>query len=168
MWPRPCEERTGMALVLVRVDDRLIHGQVTVGWAQALHPDRILLANDAVAMNPSQKGLYEATAPPEIAVSVLTLEEAATELTQGTFDGEETLLIVESPGDVLALEEKGVEMRSINIGGLHFAAGKRNLLPYVYVSEQDVEALKDMLAKGIEVECRDVPSTRKVDFKSLL
>ena len=157
-----------MALVLIRIDDRLIHGQVTVGWGRALQPDRILLVNDIVAMNPPQKNLYEAAVPPGIAVSILTIDEAAKAVKGGIFDQEETLLIVESPDDALALQERGVEIQSINIGGLHYTAGKKGLLPYVYVSEQDVVALRAIMAKGIELECRDVPSAKRVDLRCLL
>jgi len=157
-----------MALVLIRIDDRLIHGQVTVGWVQALYPDRILLANDAVATNPSQKDLYEATVPSGITVTILTIDEAASEVRNGTFDEQDTLVIVESPRDALALQQKGVEMDSVNLGGLHFSAGKRGLLPYVFVSDEEIDTLKTMLARGIELECRDVPTARKVDIRSLL
>jgi PTS system mannose-specific IIB component len=157
-----------MALILVRIDDRLIHGQVTVGWAQALRPNRILLANDAAAMNPAQKSLYEASVQSDMAVSVLTIDESARECNNGTFDDEKTILVVESPEDVLLLLERGVDMSSVNIGGLHCHPGKRNLLDYVYVSEEDEQALRTLLAKGIEVECRDVPSAKKIDFRNLL
>ena len=157
-----------MALILVRIDDRLIHGQITVGWAQALRPDRILLANDAVAQNPTQKRLYEAVVPPEMGVSILTIDETMQSVENGTFNVEKTFLIVESPKDVLALQERGLGIRCVNVGGLHFSEGKRRLLPYVFVNEQDIDNLKELMAEGIEVECRDVPSAKRVNMKDLL
>ena len=157
-----------MTLVLVRVDDRLIHGQVSVGWAQALQPDRIILANDVVAGNPSLRGLYTMAIPAESSASLLTLSEAAEMLTDGAFAGDKAILVVESPGEVLTLREKGVEIHSVNVGGLHHTDGKRCLLPYVFVSEDDVKAFRKMLTMGMEVECRDVPSARKIYMQDLL
>ena len=157
-----------MTLILVRVDDRLIHGQVTVGWVQALHPDRILLVNDVVATNHTQKKLYEATVLPEMRVSILTIEEAMQEVGQGAFNAEKIFLIIASPEDALILQRRGLDIKSVNVGGLHYAEGKRRLLPYVFASEHDVNVFRELLNRGIEVECRDVPSAKKVDIRDLL
>lgn len=157
-----------MALILVRIDDRLIHGQVTIGWAQVLQPDRILLVNDAIAKNSWQKKLYEAVVPSEMSVSILTIEEAAKELLGGAFDAEKIFMIVESPQDVLVLLRRGLAIKSVNVGGLHYTDDKHRLLPYVFVTEQDIRLFKELMAMGIEVECRDVPTAKKVDMRDLL
>lgn len=157
-----------MDLILIRIDDRLIHGQVTVGWVQVLNPDRILLANDAVAKNRMQRKLFEAVVPPEIRTSVLTIEETIKEATAGTISDEKTLLIIESPRDALALLRGRVNIKHINVGGLHHVEGKRRLLSYVFVNEQDIYDFKELIAEGVEVECRDVPSAKRVDMRDLL
>lgn len=157
-----------MALALVRIDDRLIHGQVSVGWVQALQPDRILLANDAVAADPGLRDLYTMAAPPEVPASICTIHETADKLQEDDTAAERTLLLVESPHDALELRLRGVNIRSVNVGGLHYTEGRRCLLPYLFVSEEDLTVFKNMLALGMEVECRDVPSARKIDMRNLL
>lgn len=156
-------------LVLVRIDDRLIHGQVTVGWGACLHPDRILLANDEVAENPWERDLYISAAPPDIEVCVSTVEEAAQEIRRGQQeDKRRTLLLVSSPRDALRLVEYGVSIQEINVGGLHFREGKRQILPFVFADQTDIEAFRSLLQRGVRLECRDVPTCRRTDLKKAL
>ena len=157
-----------MALVLVRIDDRLIHGQVTLGWAQTLHPDRIVLVNDDIATNSWKSKVYEAAVPSEIDVSILGIDEAVKRIVGGEFDKEKVFLIVESPRNALTLKRKGVDIKSVNVGGLHHTEGKRCLLPYVFVTNQDIDAFHELMDMGVEVECRDVPTVKKVDIRNLL
>lgn len=157
-----------MAIVLVRIDDRLIHGQVIVGWAHVLHPDRIVLINDDIANTSWQREVYEAAVPSEMGLSILGIDEAVDVIAEGTFDTEKIVLIVESPQNALALFRKGLDIKSVNVGGLHHTEGKRRLLPYVFVTNQDVDAFKELMAMGVEVECRDVPTAKKVDMRNLL
>ncbi|UCE17989.1 MAG: PTS sugar transporter subunit IIB [Gemmatimonadota bacterium] len=157
-----------MALVLVRIDDRLIHGQVILGWAHALHPDRIVLVNDNIAKSSWHREVYEAAVPSEIGVSILGLDRAVKYLTEREFDEERILVIVESPRNALSLVRKGIDIKSVNVGGLHHTEGKDRLLPYVYVTNQDIDAFKELIAMGVEVECRDVPTAKKIDMRKLL
>ena len=157
-----------VALILVRIDDRLIHGQVILGWARTLHPDRIVLVDDAVSSNGVQKQLYEAAVPSEFSVSILGIDEAVQFLSEGEVKTEKILLIVESPRNAFALHNKGVDLKSINVGGLHYAEGKRGLLPYVFIDNQDVGFFRKLMAQGVEVECRDVPTAKKINMKDLL
>lgn len=157
-----------MALILVRIDDRLIHGQVILGWAHALHPDRIVVVDDTVAASSWQRRVYEAAVPSEIGVSILGVDEAVNFFVEGRFNNEKIFLLVESPKNILDLFRKGVDIRSINVGGLHHSEGKRCVLPYVFVSDQDIDNFKELMAMGVEVECRDVPTAKKVDMRNLL
>ena len=113
-----------MSIVLVRIDDRLIHGQVTVGWGSFLNPDRIVLISDEIANNEWEKELYQSCVPFNIAISIFTIEEAAESLLTKIFDKDRIILLAESPGIYADLVKKGVQFQQINIGGMHHSKDK--------------------------------------------
>ncbi|MFO7768796.1 MAG: PTS sugar transporter subunit IIB [bacterium] len=153
-----------MSLLMVRIDDRLIHGQVTQGWGSVLHPQRIVLANDGAAASRWEQELYEAAAPEGTKVAVLGVEEAPDRI-QGWLDGEEDLLVlVESPQDALRLLEAGLEFEELNVGGMHYREGRRRILPYVCVDEEDIQAFESLREQGVRIECADVPGCERKDL----
>lgn len=153
-----------MSLLLVRVDDRLIHGQVTQGWGSALQPDRYVVVNDSAASSGWERELYEASAPEGSKIAVLGIDEADTSL-QSWLDSEEDIIVlVESPRDALRLYEMGFSYESLNVGGLHFREGRRRILPFVCVDEDDVEAFRALRTLGVEIECADVPGYERKDL----
>jgi PTS system N-acetylgalactosamine-specific IIB component len=153
---------------LVRIDDRLIHGQVTVAWGSYLSPDRILLVNDEVAGCDWRCGLYEDTDAMGVAVSILSVEQFTEQLAAGAWDKERVLLVVENPADLLKLVRAGLTVPVTNVGGMHHAEGKRELLPYVFVDDGDVAAFKELMASGTRLEARDVPQAQPQDLAVLL
>jgi len=157
-----------MAFVLVRVDDRLIHGQVTVAWGAALAPEHIVLVNDEVADCDWRCDLYTDTDAMGVRVSIVTLDGFGDGLRDDTWHGERAFLIVESPSDLLALIKGGLDVPDANIGGMHYADGKRELLPYLYVDEEDVAAMREIMAGGTKLEARDVPQAQSQDLAVLL
>jgi mannose/fructose/N-acetylgalactosamine-specific phosphotransferase system component IIB len=154
-----------MRLVLARIDDRLIHGQVTVGWGQRLQPDRILLASDEVADDPWQTRVYTSTTAPGVAVSVLGLNDAAAILQGGAeaaHRSERVILLTGSAADMHTLVSLGVSLARINIGGMHFSAGKQQLLPAVYVDRDDLAVFRALLRRGIRLAAQTVPGAREI------
>jgi mannose/fructose/N-acetylgalactosamine-specific phosphotransferase system component IIB len=156
-----------MPIVLLRVDDRLIHGQVTMGWGHVLHPDRIVVVNDRVAESTWEKELCFAAVPLEMKASILSMTEGIQQLTHQD-NGERLLVLVDSPGDAIRLIEGGVPVHEVNIGGMHFCEGKRQILPFVCVNPLDIEHLRTLDRMGINFDCRDVPTSRRIDLKALL
>ncbi len=153
---------------LVRIDDRLIHGQVTVAWGTWLEPDRIVLANDEVASTAWRRELYADSDTLGAAVSVVSLAEFCDAAREGRWKSEKLLVVVESPADLLRLIEGGVRVPCANVGGMHFAAGKRELLPYVYVDDGDVAAMAAIAARGTGLFAQDVPQSNPVDLVPIL
>ena len=153
-----------MSIVLARIDDRLIHGQVTVGWSQRLRPDRIVLVNDDVAEDPWQTRVYASSVPPSVEVAVLTVAAAAPLLRgmAAPAAGGRAILLTANPGDMLALVRAGVGLSWINIGGLHHVPGKHALLPYVYVDAGDLGVFRELLAHGCALVARQVPGGREL------
>lgn len=150
-----------MPVVLARIDDRLIHGQVTVGWSEQLQPDRILLANNAIAADPWQTKVYSSTVPPGIRVSILPVAKAAACLVDPENSSERVLLLTGSPGEMAELVRIGIPVGEVNVGGLHFSAGKKEMLPFVYVDRQDLRAFARLLEMGAHLSAQQVPGGRE-------
>jgi mannose/fructose/N-acetylgalactosamine-specific phosphotransferase system component IIB len=157
-----------MPILLYRVDERLIHGQVVVGWGNRLKLDQIVMANDQVASNPWERELYLACVPPEIKATILSVDQGTVKILKRQFDQERTIVLVDSPFDILRMLEKGVRVDSVNIGGVHSRTGRRRVLPYLSLSPEEISAFKRIISAGVNCECRDVPMAEKRDLSSLL
>ena len=157
-----------MKLVLFRIDDRLVHAQVSVGWVRVLSPDLILLADDEVASQAHQIELLALGLPPKIELAVTRLKNAVDTLNRREQDGEKCILLVRGPAQAVEVLDAGVQVKSINIGGMHFAEGKRKLLPYVYVDRGDVEALEKLASGGTKLVAQDVPGNPAYDLLKLI
>jgi mannose/fructose/N-acetylgalactosamine-specific phosphotransferase system component IIB len=154
-----------MSVVLARIDDRFIHGQVTVGWSQALRPDHIVLANDAIAADPWQGRVYATGVPPPTGVSVLDLAGSAVALRerQGPLAAaRRIILLTGSPADMFELAVAGVAIPRVNVGGMHYAPGKLQMLPSVFVDLQDLAALRAFVRAGAAVSVQALPGAREV------
>ncbi|UCB53174.1 MAG: PTS sugar transporter subunit IIB [Candidatus Zixiibacteriota bacterium] len=157
-----------MPILLYRVDERLIHGQVVVGWGNSLKFDRVVLVNDQVASNAWERELYLACVPPEVEAAILSVDEASKKILQKGFERERTVILVDSPSDILRMMEKGVKIRSVNVGGIHSRTGRKKILPYLFLGEEEISAFKKMISGGVKCECRDVPLAEKHDLSALL
>jgi mannose/fructose/N-acetylgalactosamine-specific phosphotransferase system component IIB len=153
-------------IALFRVDDRLIHGQVVLGWGSVLRPDRIILADDEVAFNEWEKSLYAASVPPEIKVSILPLPETAAQIKRGIFDTECVILLVRHPKDVVALMDLGLPVSEVNVGGLHFREGRAKVLDNVYIDEEERNIMRELVKRGVILDGRAVPGSRAVTLNS--
>ena len=157
-----------MPLSLVRIDDRLIHGQVVLGWSRALKPDRIVVANDRIANNAWERKFYTASVPPHIKVSFLTVAETAVELLNNLFKNEAVLILFESVKDVHAIVQKGVRLDKINVGGLHHRQGATELLPFVFLTDEDRDLLRELVKSGITLLAQDIPGNTATVINSLV
>jgi mannose/fructose/N-acetylgalactosamine-specific phosphotransferase system component IIB len=152
-----------MPIVLTRVDDRLVHGQVVVGWGRPLDLHRIVLVDDEVRASPWEQELYRMAAPREIAVEFLSAAEAAKFLA-GWEAGRERVLVLAGSIDTvgeLIRRAPGI-IRRLNLGGIHAGPGRRERLRYLYLSEAEIDALDALARDGIEVAAQDLPSSRPV------
>lgn len=149
-----------MNLVLARIDDRLVHGQVTVGWRNRLRPDHIVLANDDIADDPWQARIYAMSVPPEVEFLALSVGDAARLLQEGQrnpLTGSRVLLLTGSALDMQRLVASGAPVLRVNVGGMHYARGKREMLPEVYVDRFDLAALRALRERGVELWVQMVP-----------
>jgi len=145
-----------MEIQLIRIDDRLIHGQVVVGWVKALGIQRLVVVNDAIAKNSMQKTLMEMAVPSGLKVSFYSITEAVGACGKGG-GPEKSLLLFSTPLDVLAYLEQGGLLTTVNVGGMHFCEGKRQVCKTVCVNDEEVRVFLDLKRRGIEMEIRAVP-----------
>jgi len=154
-----------MSIILFRLDERLIHGQVFLGWANFLKAENLVILNDKVAATPWEKELYLAHVPPEMKASVFSLNEGLKKILQWEFEKERTIVLLETPQDLLRLAQQGVKIAEVNLGGMHFKEGRKQLLPYVYLSEQERAVFEKLFKLGIKVICQDLPTAEKKDLE---
>lgn len=153
---------------LARIDDRLIHGQVTTAWSKQIGINRILVISDEAASNPLRKLLLKQAAPTGIHVNVVSVVRMMEISDSYILQGEKVALLFTSPVDVEALVRNGLTLSSINIGGMSFSSGKKMLTNFVSLDDRDVEAFVYLDEQGIELEIRKVPADHKVDLMDAL
>ena len=157
-----------MGPALVRIDDRLLHGQVALGWAATLGSKLIVIANDEVAGDDWLARLYADAAPPTVRVEIVAVKEAAQRYVEFADEALAAIVLVKNPTDAVELVELGAVVSAVNVGGMHFEEGKRQLLPYLCVNDLDESALRRLLELGVRVEAQDVPGGRCYDLAALL
>jgi PTS system mannose-specific IIB component/fructoselysine and glucoselysine-specific PTS system IIB component len=156
-----------VTLVLNRIDDRLIHGQVVVGWGQPLDVKFIVLDDDAVAESDWEQELYRMGVPPEMEVRFHSAAQAAPLLDGYRTETAPGILLT---GDIATMRELVVNggVREVNVGGIHHRAGRRQHLRYVFLTDDEQRALRDVAALGALVTAQDVPAARAVPLEELL
>jgi len=153
-------------VILFRIDDRLIHAQVVIGWGMKLRPDRIILADDQVSAEDWEKELYTSAAEPDFKATVLTLADAVDQINGGVFDSEKIFLLVRGPAEALEMLEMGLETKEINVGGLHFREGRDKITENVWVDDKETGLLRDIVKKGITLEARALPGDERITINS--
>ena len=135
-------------IVLTRIDNRLIHGQVATQWCGVVGANLLLVANDAVAGDEFRQGLMNMAAP-AYAQTINIIGKASPQ--------QHIAIICETPQDVLRLVEGGVPIKKVNIGNMHMAEGKRQVATSVAVNDDDVATFKKLQDLGVELEIKRVP-----------
>jgi PTS system mannose-specific IIB component/fructoselysine and glucoselysine-specific PTS system IIB component len=158
-----------VALDLYRIDDRLIHGQVVVGWGQPLDLRFIVLVDDEVAASDWEQELYRMGVPPDMDVYFDAVETAAMKLSAYQDDDRRGLLLTGDIGTMTRLvDATDGAIRTVNVGGIHHRPGRTQRLRYVFLAPNEEMQLRDLAAKGLEVTAQDVPAARPVPLEEVL
>ena len=153
-------------IVLTRIDNRLIHGQVATQWTNVIGANLILVANDTVASNKMRQSLMDMAAPNGVATRYFSIQKTI-DVIHKAAERQKIFIICETPRDVLKLVEGGVPIKKVNIGNMHMAEGKRQVAQVVAVDDSDVEAFKKLREKGVELEIRKVPTESAENVEKL-
>ncbi|CAM3156507.1 PTS system mannose/fructose/N-acetylgalactosamine-transporter subunit IIB [Sporolactobacillus spathodeae] len=157
-----------MDVRLLRIDSRLLHGQVTTNWAKAVNVNRILVVSDRVARDQTRKTLIVQAAPPGIRVNVITLDKMIRIYHDRRFDILKPMILVEDAVDARCIVEGGIKIDSINIGAISFDDTRVMVTDAIAVNAADVAAFKWFHAHGIKLDVRKVSNdSSKNLWKSL-
>jgi mannose/fructose/N-acetylgalactosamine-specific phosphotransferase system component IIB len=157
-----------MGIVLYRIDDRLIHGQVVEGWFHYLRPDRLIVADDEAAGSPFQRNLMELVVPYGVKTEILTVHEAVQRCLEGAFSDSRAIVLFRLPQHFLEAIHLGLSIDRVNLGGLHGMGRTRFLDKGVLASERDLQDLQAIMETGVNIEVRPVPSEPAVDLKGMI
>ena len=157
-----------MSIILSRIDDRLIHGQVTEGWCPKLKPKVVLVVSNEVNASEWHKELCLASLPCAFEGNVTSVEDAPKLINELNDDSRASYILFESPKDACTVIKNGANITKINVGGMHSTKGKREILDYVFVDDNDASFLKNLGEMGVDLDFRDLPDRENVDVLSRL
>jgi PTS system mannose-specific IIB component len=156
-----------MSFRLVRIDDRLIHGQVVAGWLRALGAKRIVIVDDATARDEFLREVLTLAAPQGVPVEVLGLADGAARCLELASSPEPVIVLARSPRTIVALRQAGVPIEVVDLGGMGAGPGKRRLHKTISVSPDDLASLRLLEEMGTRVEIQIVADDRPIPFRSL-
>lgn len=145
-------------ILLTRIDNRLIHGQVATQWTSSIGANLILVANDEVAGNKMRQNLMDMAAPQGVATRYFSIQKTIDVIHKASAK-QHIFLVVENPEDALRLVKGGVPIKKLNIGNMHMSEGKRQVATSVAVDDTDVQAFRELQEAGVELSIQRVPST---------
>jgi PTS system mannose-specific IIB component len=152
-------------IILYRVDDRLVHGQVVEGWVPAMGAQELAVVSDEIAADEMRRIIMRFATPEGVDLKIMTTAEAAAYLPEAEKSPRKVLLLLPGLAEAVALIQKGVKIPSLNIGGMHYSAGKNlSIGKAIFLNDQDCAALKTLSAAGIKIEGRGVPTDSPLDL----
>lgn len=158
-----------MGLDIYRIDDRLIHGQVVVGWGQPLDLRFLVLVDDEVAASEWEQELYRMGVPPEMEVFFESVESAARSLERYQQEQRHGMLLTPDIGTMRRLvQARPGAIRRVNLGGIHYKPGRTQKLRYLFLTPAEEGELRDLEALGVEVSAQDLPAARPLSLREVL
>jgi mannose/fructose/N-acetylgalactosamine-specific phosphotransferase system component IIB len=153
----------------MRIDERLIHGQVVVGWGAETRPDRIVVIDDALADSTWEQELYALGLPPAVTADFVSIADARQQLDEWRQARDRIIVLTRDSVTMRELGRGGLlRGEQVNVGGLHHAPGRRQVLPYVFLSAEEADALRELGEEGADVSARDLPGARRIPLTQLL
>lgn len=154
-------------IVLTRIDDRLIHGQVITAWSKITAATRIVVVDDGVAKDPFMAKVLKIAAPSTVKVEVYSIKEA-TEVLKGEDTGEKVIVLVKYPVTVLELVKLEVGIKELNVGGMGASKGRKSFYKNISVSQEEKDIFKELIDKGLDISIQIVPDAKKIDVAKLI
>lgn len=166
--PQVVDNGKRMSFGLVRIDDRLIHGQVATRWTKESKVSRIIVVNDDVAKDQVRSTMLKSVAPPGVTAHVVNVDKMIRVYNNPEYGGERVMLLFTNPTDVVRLMDGGVPMTTVNIGGISHKEGKTMVSNAVAVDEKDIAAFKELDARHVELDVRKVSNDSRQYMMDLL
>ncbi len=150
-------------IVMTRIDNRLVHGQVGMTWVNALNCNLVLVANDEVSTDQVQQDLMTMVLPDDVGVRFFSIDYTC-EIIENASDEQHIFVVVRDLKDLLKLIDGGVPITTVNIGNLHFAEGKEKITPQIALTTEDKEILKELDKRGIMFNTKQVPTASSINI----
>jgi PTS system mannose-specific IIB component len=157
-----------MSLVLTRIDNRLIHGQVLESWVPHVHAECIVVANDEIAGSTLKRIIMQSSVPSRMRVEIGTVEEITALFVAGNFDKCKTLLLFGTTSDALRAYQGGLVFKRLNLGNLHAGAGKTRLSCTIFLDHGDLVSLQELENEGVAITARCIPADSERSWRKLI
>lgn len=157
-----------MKIVLTRIDDRFIHGQVLTKWVKLLPAERIIIVSDDVANDEMRKTLVLSVAPANMKASAVTVDKMIRAYKSPKYENTTAFLLFEKPEDIQRLVEGGVDLKEVNVGGMRFEKDRKHVTKSISVDEENIVAFKRLNELGVKLEMRQLPGDNSIDFIKVL
>ena len=156
-----------MPVSLYRIDDRLIHGQVVVGWGQPLDIGFIVLVDDNVATSDWEQDLYRMGVPPEMELMFADVASAVRRHKEFVEDMRHGIVVTADIDTMQRFVDGAGTIREVNVGGIHHRAGRHQKMRYVFLAPSEEAELRKLMEK-VKVTAQDVPTARAVPMAEVL
>ena len=153
---------------LVRIDSRLLHGQVATAWTKSVRPDRIIVVSDNVSKDKLRKNMIIQAAPPGVRANVVPIKKMIEVSKDPQFGATKALVLFENPEDALKAIEGGVDIKTLNIGSMAHSEGKVAVNKVLSLNEKDVETYDKLNEMGIKFDVRKVPNDSSENMMDLV
>jgi len=156
-----------MNILLSRIDERLIHGQVMTRWITGLYVTRIILVDDVIAKDDFMVDVLLLSAPVGVDVQVLTVEDAVKHIVSDD-SSTKTMLLFKNIRSVKALADSGFMVPRLNIGNIGSSPIRKGITREVFMSPEEQKIAKDLCEKGMYIYIQKLPSDKEQDIMALL
>lgn len=153
-------------ITVARIDERMIHGQVAYAWTTAYKSQAVMAIDDEIAKDAFQKSLLEMACPSGLKCFVVSIDKAVELLKK--YESKKIFVVVKHPMTYLKLVKAGIQIEAINVGGIYFKEGRRQLSKTVYVDDEMTNVFKQLHEANVKLELRTHPSDSSVDLMSVL
>ena len=157
-----------MQSIFIRIDDRLIHGQVIISWVNHLHTKNIILCDDSIAGSEWESELYLSIVPEELTAKVFSVDDTAKYIISNAEEMQNTIILISSPTVLEKLVDNNIKIDKVNVGGIHYKDEKEKYLTYLYLDNEDKASFRRCFNKGINFECLDVPDGKKIALENII
>lgn len=147
-------------IVLLRVDDRLVHGQVVTKWVQQSGAKKIIIVDDMLAANTYLSNVYKMAAPQGIEVTTMSTKDFIDSLNENKFRDQPIMLLFKSIANLKQAFDLGFKTEKVQIGGIGASAGKKLVYHTVAMNDEDAKQLQEIANQGVEIYFQRVPDDR--------
>ena len=155
-----------MSIVLARIDNRLVHGQILAAWVPALDVDSILVVDDELARNDLARDAMELAIPPDVQFAVTPVAQASAALAR-IGGGHRTMILLRDVADASRALDAGLPLTCLNLGNVHFADGRRSVSPAVHLSSDEISVLESISGRGVDVELKTLPRDKAMPLPEM-